>query len=296
MRIILIAIAVLAVTVLPSFANDVQAPGTKGTMKQMMQQHPAMHQAMMRNPQHLLMMAHHRNLVTFGRKLGIVAQQGETVPAEFARTAIGEMRRSAEEMEKYRASSMRDVPTDMRKMMDEHLVNVKTHLRQLEDLAKKDRIQSQEVINHLQFLSDGCADCGMMHGRGMYGRGMQGMHRKGMYGRGMHGCCQPMEMMPERGRMMQDMMQNMKEQDAALTKQVSEMKRAPKDKKVDIMADIVIQMVQQRAAMTAHMEKMMQKRMQHPGGASMAPPCMQNWADDDEDADDMILQEKKMRR
>jgi hypothetical protein len=66
-------------------------------------------------------------------------------------------------------------------MMDQHLVDVKAHLRELENLARADRIPSQEVIKHLDAMIEGCEgmDCGMMPGKGMHG-----MHGKGMH----HGC------------------------------------------------------------------------------------------------------------
>ena len=291
MKRMLIAMAVLAVTALPSFAADAPTADMTGNspdmggMRRMMQQHPGMKKEMMRNPQHLLMMAYHRNLINFGRTLEKTARQGELVQREVARTAIAEMRRSVDEMEKYRAGAMATMPADMKpgemhKMMDQHLVTVKTQLRELEDLTKSDRIKSQDVIKHLQPILAGCEemDCGMGGGRGMYGRGMYGK-------RGMRGCgCQ--QAMPEHHEMMEGILQKMKGQDAELGKQVEQMTRAPRDQKVDLMADIVAKLVQQRAAMTANMEKM-QKHM-HGDGASMPlPACMNgvNDEDTDEDAD-----------
>lgn len=173
MKRILIAIAFAVATVMPCFAGDVPAAGNAGTMKQLMQKHPEMKTEMMGSPQHLLMMAYHNKVVTFGHVLNEMAEQGQTVPVDFARTAIAEMRRGTEEIEKYRAHTMRNLPVDMKggsyvhKVMDQHLAKVKTNLRQLEDLAKSDRIQSQEVINHLQLIFEGCEgmDCGMGHGK-----------------------------------------------------------------------------------------------------------------------------------
>lgn len=191
---IIVAIAALVIF-LPAFSTQLQAHETPGSMRQMMQQHPEMKKEMMANPQHMLMMAYHSNMMTFSHKLMKVARQGETVPREFARTAIAEMRRSTEEMERYRAEAMRNVPADvkehgdMQKMMDQHLVDVKTHLRELENLARADRIPSQDVLKHLEAMIEGCEGmaCGMMHGKGMQGmqgKGMHGMHGKGMH----HGC------------------------------------------------------------------------------------------------------------
>ena len=170
MKRILIAIVFAVVTVMSFFAADVPAAGNAGTM---MQKHPEMKKEIMGSPQHLLMMAYHNNVVTFGHVLNEMAEQGQTVPVDFARTTIAEMRRGTEEIEKYRAQTMRNLPTDMEggrdvhKVMDQHLAKVKTNLRELEGLAKGDRIQSQEVIKHLQYIFEGCEgmDCGMGHGK-----------------------------------------------------------------------------------------------------------------------------------
>jgi len=253
MRRVLIALAILAVTALPSFAEP--AP--------QVMHNPEMKTAMMRNPQHLLMMAYHRNVIAFGQTLAKAARQGDTVPGGFARTAIAEMRRSVDEMEKYRAGSLQSIPADMKgraemqKMMDEHLVNAKNELRQLEELAKSDRIPSQEVLKHLQFIQ-GCQEVasGHMHDKGMYCGGGQQEH-------GCRDCDKKMMAMPDRRRMMEETVQKMKAQDADLKKQVEKMQRAPKDKKVPLMANIVAQLVQQRAEVTDNMERM-QKQMRHP--------------------------------
>jgi hypothetical protein len=183
MKRLAIAIAVLAVTAaVPSFGqSDQMAPGSQdgAGMHRMMQ--PEMRGQMMRNPQHLLMMAYHKNVMNFARVLDKAARQGETVPPDLARTAVAEMRRSVDEVEKLRAGQK--FPADMQKMMDQHLVAVKTHLRDLEELSKSARIPSQEVLKHTQVLLGGCdgAQCDLGPGKGMRGRGMSGrwMHKGG---------------------------------------------------------------------------------------------------------------------
>ncbi len=295
----LIAIAVFTVTVMSSFAADVPTPDTTA---QRMPPHYGM--KMEKTPSHMLVMAYHKNLLTFANALDKVAHKGDTVPREFARTAVAEMRRSTDELEKYRAEVLHNMPADvkahgdMQKMMDEHLVNVKSHLRELEALVKNDRIPSQEVIKQLEFIVKGCQgmDSAMTHGKGMHCRDMHGkwMHNKGM--QGCQGCqgCQGERMMQDRGRAMQEMMLRMKAQGAEMAKLVDNMNRAPKDQKVNLLAEIVTRMVQQHTAMTAHMEKMMQKRMHHHDeGASMPPsstmtasPGEDNDNDEDADTDD----------
>lgn len=232
----------------------------------------------MRNPQHLLMMGYRKSLMNFGHILESVARQGDTVPADVARTAVAEMRHSVDQIEKLRPMAQRAMPAemqqpDMQKMMDQHLVDVKTHLRQLDDLSRSERIPSQEVLKHLQPIFEGCQKmgCGPMHNRGM-----QGEQSKGGYGCEQMqatngGCadCRESRGMQARGGgpAMQEMVQKMKQQDAEMAGQVKRMQQAPKDKKVDIMAGIVAQLVQQRADFTSHIRKMQHHMMQHHPGA-----------------------------
>ena len=261
MKRMLIAAAVLVVTVLPVFAEDAPPTEVKDAMPQTMpRHHEGMMKQMMRSPQHLLMMAYHRNLAAFGRALATVAQQAETVPREFARTAVAEMRRSVEEMEKYRAEAMKGMSAevkghgDMQKMMDEHLVQVKIHLRALEELTKGDRVASKEVMKDLQPILDGCQKMGrhLMPGKGKRcGEGRQC---------GEEPC---REGMREHGEMMAGVLKRMKAGDVEMTKQVAQMKAAPRDRKLDLLADLVAQLVERHAAMTEHLEKMMQYHQKH---------------------------------
>lgn len=266
MRSVLLAIAILMLTGSPSLA----AGGSNDY-----------------NPQQLLMRAYHQNVMNFGRVLEKAAQQGDTVPSDVARAAVSEMRRSTEEMEKYRAAVVASMPEarrpGMRKMMDEHLVSVKTHLRQLDDLTKKERIPSQEVLQHVEAIFTGCDQmpCGLHQGPG-HGKGM---HR----GRGMGlDCQQSGNMMPEHRKMMQEMTQKLKAQDADLIQRVEKLKHASEDEKVAQLSEIVSLIVQQRAAVTAQMERMQQQaidaRLQR-GPASPPPPNLGEVDDDDDDLD-----------
>lgn len=320
MKRVMLALAIVALSALPALAADGaptgMAPGggfagprASGMM--------GMKRQMMRNPQHLLMMAYHKNVITFGKVLEKAAQQGDTVPPDLARTAIAEMRRSTEEIEKHRAGALAGMPPEMKspemqKMMDEHLVNVKTHLRELENLAKSDRIPSQEVLKHVQAIFHGCQGaCELIPGRGMgmqrhWGtQGRKGMHCCGcqcgqcgpQYGAGAQQGAQG-PMMQQHLQMMQEMTQKLKAQDQELMKRVEKMKRAPKDKKVDQLADIVSSMVQQRAAMTAQMEKMQKRRMMIPPPSPTTPAPVMKGAeqgDEEPDADDMDMGDMDMQ-
>ena len=73
--------------------------------------------------------------------------------------------------------------------------------------------------------------------------------------------------MMERCQEMKDQKQKLKEdmkaQDAQLSEQLAEMNRAPKDKKVGLMATALTGMVQQRITMDARKAKMEDEMMQH---------------------------------
>ena len=99
--------------------------------------------------------------------------------------------------------------------------------------------------------------------------------------------------MMERCQEMKDQKQKLKEdmkaQDAQLTEQLAEMNRAPKDKKVGLMATALTGMVQQRITMDARKAKMEDEMMQHMmqhmqmGKESMSQcPMMKSMKDMDE--------------
>ena len=314
-------------TAVPTFAaDDTGMKGDmKGDMKHEMHQHPGMQMQMMHNPQLKLAMAYHKNLVTFAQALKRVAKQGETVPPDFARSAITEMRRSADQMEIHHEAAVMSMPADQKAMHDEmakkmgaHMAEMRTQLDQLDALAKGDRIDSKEVLKHLQVIFKGCAECqkgmcGERHGKGMgcgcmeggRGHGMQGDCMKGgmkgdcmdcmkgkgdcmkggkMHGGGMDGW---KEMMQQRHKIMEAM----KAQDAELTKMVDTMNRAQGDQKQAIMADIVTRLVKQRAdmdrqleQMQEHMKRHMEGRMSH--GSMHGRDCDEDSESYDNDADD----------
>ena len=98
-----------------------------------------------------------------------------------------------------------------------------------------------------------------------------------------------MERCQEMKEQKQKMKEDMKAQDARLTEQLADMNRAPKDKKVGLMATALTGIVQQRINMDARKaemeEEMMQHMMQHMqmGKESMAQcPMMKGMKDMDE--------------
>jgi len=72
-----------------------------------------------------------------------------------------------------------------------------------------------------------------------------------------------MEQCQEMKGQKQKMKEDMKAQDAELTKQIAKMNHAPKDKKMDLMAAVITHMVEQRIAMDARKAKMEEEMMHH---------------------------------
>lgn len=255
---IVIMVAILAV--LPTLAAGMPPDGGAG--------------GGMRAPQQLLMMAFHRNVANFGQALYLASEQGETLSPVFARTAVAEMRRSTEEMEKQRAA-LRDQPVDQerQKLMEDHLVQVKKHLRELEALVQKERIDSAEVRKLLVAIFQECegAGCEMLP---------PVLHRWRGYGAPGYGAmtgCECPSPAARHGGMMQRMMQKVKRQDAELSVLVRELKGASGDRKVDLLVETVTTMVEQRAEMTAEMERMVGRH------AGMAPEDEDEEEYDEED-------------
>jgi hypothetical protein len=191
-----LALLALAVTALPGFAADDSAPhhGAPGMhapgMKPMMPPDPEMKRHMMRNPQHLMAMAYHKNLVNFAMILKKVAQQGDTVPRDFARATVTEMRRSADQMEISHDAGVKSLPAElqakhaeMAKKMEAHHAQMRSQLDELDKLVKGDRVDSRAVLQHLQLLLKECQ--GMCREAGACREAMPG---PGMHG-GMHGGC-----------------------------------------------------------------------------------------------------------
>lgn len=202
MKRMLLGVCVLVLAALPAYAAEDAAGGNKG-MQHMMHHEPGMMQPgmmrqMMQNPQHLLAMAYHKNLLTFGGVLKKAAQKSDTLPGEVVRAAVTEMRRSQTQMEIYHEEAARNLTQDQRaqhaemaKAMSAHMAQAKTQLAQLDELAKADRVDSRELLKRLEPLLAGCREMGGMHGPGMPGHG-KGMHGKGPCGcmHGDHqGCC-----------------------------------------------------------------------------------------------------------
>lgn len=238
--------------------------------------------AMMHNPKHLLAMSYHKNLVGFARALERAARQGDTVPRDFARAAVTEMRRSADQMEIYHEEAARDLPAELKaqhaamaKMMADHLKQMRAELAQLDALTKADRIDSRQLLAHLDALIKGCAEMSggaCREGGRFWGGGWHGRQQKGgAPGCGCRGACGAECTCPGcRGcsgaggqRMSQkhrQMVAEFQQQDAEISRLVGQLNRAPKEAQQPIMVDILTRIVRQHEALAAHLEGMAQRQ------------------------------------
>ncbi|HWI41197.1 MAG TPA: hypothetical protein VNX25_06870 [Verrucomicrobiae bacterium] len=142
-------------------------------MKQLMAD-PALKKQLMGNPHHTLAMFYVHSLKSFAQGLKMAAKQQETVAPEVLKTAVEEMKRDLDQAEKHHKEMLASLPeetrnkvSEMAKMMEEHAANARTHLGHLEQLAGKEKIESKEVLKHLDLMMAGCDKMDMMHGHGM---------------------------------------------------------------------------------------------------------------------------------
>lgn len=270
----IISLALLSFAALPSFAADAPPQVMKQKMKQLMQKNPELMKEIMADPNHGLAMAYRKNLISFAKALKGAAKQGDTVPPEVARTAVDEMKRSVDRLEKQHSKVIASMPEEKRTrlgdlpaLMTEHLADVKARIERLDKVVKADSIPSKAVMADLQDLFDACNS------------GMQGMHG-GYWMDGGH------RMMPHR-----EMMEESEARDAELMGLVHRMNSASGAEKTDVMAEILTRMVKQRAEMIPpmhgaypHGKNLMPRGCIHGCPCPCAAPSMND--DDDEDEGD----------
>lgn len=281
---ILLALSVLcfALPAPKSYADkSIIVHETRGSMKQVLKQHPELKMQMMQNPDAQLAMAYRKSMLGFAQALDAMAHKAETVPQPFAKISATEMKRSLEQMDKFHKRLHDSLPDetkaqmgDMAEKMDEHLAKMKTEVNLLDKLASSDRVDSREVLNHTSRIMK---DCGEMH------MGMKGMAGKQDY----HATDQKL-------------LQDTKEEDAVLLQMVDDMNKGPEDKKLNSLADIVTKMVKERAAANARFDQvhkhMMMQKSEKPHGMGSQPgyessPHHMQMDDNDNDEDEVEMEE-----
>jgi hypothetical protein len=127
---------------------------------------------MMQEPHHVLAMAYMQTLATFAKGLRDQVDSTQKVDSEFARAAVGEMRRSFDSMQQQTADHMKSMPAEMQshmstmmKQMDTHISTIKESLTALEreiqaDTPSPSKISASagEIVKHIEQM-------GQSHGK-----------------------------------------------------------------------------------------------------------------------------------
>lgn len=130
-----------------------------------------MKQQMMQSPHVKLAMAYKKNLQNFARALKAEVTATGKVDKQFAEQAVGEMRRSFEQMKKQHDEQMGMMSDEMRqqmgdkmKMMQDRLAMAQQHLDQLEGEVKADAPDPKKVVSEVNQILN---QCDMMKMEGM---------------------------------------------------------------------------------------------------------------------------------
>lgn len=176
-RISVIAATVVALAMAaPVFAAEQGQADHKKAMEkihQLMKKDPELKKQVMGNPHHILAMGYVKSLKAFAHALKKQAKQAETMPADFLKTAVAEMKRDIDEAEKHHNELLQSLSEetkkklgDMPKMMAQHVENARTHLGHLEQLAAGEKVESKEVLKHLKLMMPDCDHMDKMHDHG----------------------------------------------------------------------------------------------------------------------------------
>ena len=123
--------------------------------------------SMMTEPHHALAMAYMQNLGTFAKALHTQAEGSSPLNANFARAAVGEMKRSLDQMEEHHGEHMKMMSEEMRSHMAGMMKDMEIHHSMLKDAVsalEKDVLADQpdtkqvaadsaNVLKHLDEMS-----------------------------------------------------------------------------------------------------------------------------------------------
>ena len=122
---------------------------------------------MMAEPHHVLAMAYMQNLGEFTHALHHQAEAASPLDADFARSAVDEIKRSFDEMEKHHGEHMKTMSAEMRSHMEMMMKDMDTHRAMIKDAvgaldrdvqsdhidAKKVAADCAVVLEHLDAMS-----------------------------------------------------------------------------------------------------------------------------------------------
>jgi len=172
-KLAVVVAAVAALASVPALAAEKGMEQAHQKMKQLMKANPELKKQMMSNPHHVLAMSYVKSLKSFAHGLKMAAKQQETIPGDFLKTSLAEMKRNLDEAEKHHKEFLASLPEetkkklgDMPKMMEEHAANVRTHIGHLEQMAAAEKVDSKEVLKHLELMMPGCDGMDKMHDHG----------------------------------------------------------------------------------------------------------------------------------
>jgi len=130
--------------------------------------------AMRQEPHHVLAMAYQESMMNFAKALRQHAAEAKRINPEFARAAVGEMKRSFDQMQQHHRDHMKTMDqtmkahmADMMKQMDAHHAAMREHLAALEKEVHTSAPDATSLSRHLDEilkLGNGMAN---MHGGGM---------------------------------------------------------------------------------------------------------------------------------
>lgn len=126
-----------------------------------------MDMSMMNEPHHALAMAYMKNLGTFAKTLHDQAEGTSPLNAKFARAAVGEMKRSLDQMEEHHGEHMKMMSEEMRSKMAPMMKDMEMHHSMLKDAvsalekdvkpdqpdSKQVAADSANVLKHLDEMS-----------------------------------------------------------------------------------------------------------------------------------------------
>lgn len=124
---------------------------------------------MKRGPHHVLAMAYRDNLATFARALHGQVARSKSVALDLARPAVGEMRRSFDQMQQHHQAEKTMMGEPMKSSMAETMQHMETHLTGLNErlLALESAVnagtpEGKAVSEHLTEILKQCAGMSAM--------------------------------------------------------------------------------------------------------------------------------------
>lgn len=152
-RILMITILCVAASVNFASAQDKKMNDDKMKDKAMMTE-------MQKGAHHKMMTAYRQNVANFANALSEMAKDGNTFDADFARTAVAEIKRSAAMMDEIHdkhsammTAEMREKMKPMMEKMDKNKTALNEHIAALEKILESEKPNLTEIGKHAEAIS-----------------------------------------------------------------------------------------------------------------------------------------------